>query len=203
MNKTSKPTKAGRAGAPHPVVASAALGRLPSWAEAGRRRRRHMERVADLLERWAGDFGVGETTRVAWRAAGFLHDALRDAPPASLARRLPALARLPGHARHGPAAAALLRREGVRDAELLHAIRWHTLGSRRFGLLGKLLYAADFVEPGRADRRRWRDGLRERAPAEIDQVLAEIAASRIDYLLRMERPVHPRTVRFWNSLVAP
>ncbi len=201
MNKPPRSNKAGSSGAFHPVVAAAARGRLPAWAEASAARRLHMERVANLLERWAEDFGVAGR-RLEWRAAGFLHDALRDAPPSALAARLPGLARLPGPTRHGPAAALLLRRDGVRDAELLHAVRWHTLGSRKFGLLGKALYAADFVEPGRPERRCWRDGLRERAPRHVDQVLAEIAASRIDYLLRMERPVHPRTVRFWNSLVA-
>ncbi len=193
----------GRAeGDPHPIVAAAAQGDLPPWAEAGPERRRHMARVASLLDLWAGDLGVDEPRRVAWRAAGRLHDALRDARPSELARRFPKLRRLPGRARHGPAAAATLRRDGVRDRELLHAIRWHTLGSRNFGPLGAALYAADFVEPGRAERRRWRAKLRARMPGDAGEVLTEIAAYRIHYLLRMERPVHPRTVRFWNSLVS-
>ncbi len=161
-----------------------------------------MARVADVLDRWAADFGFSERRTIAWRAAGHLHDALRDAPPPELAMRFPRTASLPGRARHGPAAAILLRREGLDDAELLRAVRWHTLGSRKFGLLGKALYAADFLEPGRPARSRWRAELRARVPAEIDLVLAEIAASRIDYLLRAGRPLQPRTIRFWNSLVA-
>lgn len=185
----------------HPVVAAAAEGELPPWVAASPRRRRHMARVATLLGRWAADFGVAERRAVAWRAAGHLHDALRDAAPSMLATRFPRTASLPGHARHGPAAATLLRREGVNDAELLQAIRWHTLGSRKFGLLGKALYAADFLEPNRSERRRWRASLRLRVPAHTDLVLAEIAASRIKGLLRAGRPVQPRTIRFWNSLV--
>ena len=146
--------------------------------------------------------GLGKRQVVRWRAAGHLHDVLRDAPPADLASILPETLRaLPETAYHGPAAAVLLAEAGVKDRELLRAIRWHTLGSRKFGVLGKALYAADFLEPGRPRRKRWREGLRARAPRRMDQVVTEIVGSRIDYLLRSELPVHPRTLGFWNSLV--
>lgn len=136
-----------------------------------------------------------------WRAAGYLHDALRDAPPDRLAMILPDRFRsLPGSAFHGPAAAFRLENEGVDDRELLRAVRWHTVGSRRFGTLGKALLVADALEPGREARREWRRALRKRMPRDMDRVLIEIVASRIGYLLDARRPVHPRTLRFWNSL---
>ncbi len=186
----------------HPVVAAAADGELPAWAVAGRERRAHMARVASLLERWGRELELGKVHILRWRAAGHLHDALRDAPPGRLAGILPGRFRhLPPGARHGPAAAHLLRREGVRDRELLHAVRWHTLGSRKFALLGKALCAADALEPGRSGRRKWRKELRARFPAEADEVLTEIVFHRIDYLLRARQSVHPRTLGFWNSLV--
>ena len=222
---------------PHPLVSAAAAGSLPGWAVAGGERRAHMARVAALLEAWARDLGqrahglLGKRDILRWRAAGFLHDALRDASPAELgslagldaaparvpvqavgsgAGRAPGrpgpldpniLPDLPPNARHGPAAAILLQREGVDDPELLHAICWHTLGSVRFGLLGKALYAADFLEPGRRTRQEWREGLRSRAPGELESVLIEIVTSRIDYLSRAGRPVHARTAGFRESLV--
>lgn len=186
----------------HPIVAAAAEGRLPEWAIAGTQRRRHVERVAGLLEGWAREMGLAgeETTR--WRGAGILHDALRDASPAELARILPKpLRKLPRKAYHGPAAAILLRADGVSDRGLLRAIRWHTLGSKKFGKLGKALYAADFLEPGRAGNRKWRKRLRASASGELDRVVTEILRNRIDYHVRAELPVHPRTIGFWNSLV--
>ncbi|MDE2762798.1 MAG: hypothetical protein OXQ94_18215 [Gemmatimonadota bacterium] len=215
---------------PHPLVAVAAAGRLPGWAAAGRERRAHMARVAALLEAWARELGLGKRDVVRWAAAGYLHDALRDASPSELGSlpgmdaakpRSPTqvagsgaggasgkpvppdlpLRRLPPNARHGPAAAILLRREGVDDPELLHAIRWHTLGSADFGLLGRALYAADFLEPGRRPRKEWREGLRSRAPDELENVLIEIVTSRIDYLSRAGRAVHSRTAGFRESLV--
>lgn len=138
-----------------------------------------------------------------WRAAGHLHDALRDAPAERLTDLLPLrLRKLPPRALHGPAAAALLRRDGVRDRELLHAIRWHTLGSARFGMLGKALCAADALEPGRRRRAEWRRELRSRFPTATDEVMAEILHHRIDYLLRARQPVHPRTLEFRRSLMA-
>ena len=186
----------------HPVVAAAAGGDLPDWAVAGEERRAHMARVARLLERWGRDLGLGKVGVARWRAAGHLHDALRDASPERLAAILPRRRReLPRAAYHGPAAAALLKRGGVGDRELLHAIRWHTLGSRRFGLLGKALCAADLLEPGRPGRAEWRRELRSRFPSDVDRVLIEVVFDRIDYLLRARRPVHPRTLGFWNSLV--
>ncbi len=161
-----------------------------------------MERVADVLERWAREMRLGEDQVARWRAAGHLHDALRDASPEALAGALPKRLRaLPRRAYHGPAAADRLRDAGVADRELLRAIRWHTLGSPKFGTLGKALYAADFLEPERRPRRRWREDLRSRAHRRMDEVVAEIVASKIDHLVRSEMPVHPRTIRFWNALV--
>lgn len=222
---------------PHPLVVAAAAGRLPGWAVAGGERRAHMARVAALLEAWARELGqgapglLGKRDILRWRAAGFLHDALRDASPAELESlaglgaakaRVPVqaagsgaggapgrpgpldpdtLRNLPPSARHGPTAAILLQRDGVDDPELLHAICWHTLGSARFGLLGKALYAADFLEPGRGTRPEWREGLRSRAPGALDSVLIEIVTTRIDYLSRAGRPVHARTAGFRESLV--
>jgi len=196
-DKRSKPSPE-----PHAVVAAAAAGKLPKWAVCGKRRRAHMKRVSDLMGEWAEQLGLDAYEVVRWRAAGMLHDALREASPSKLRPLVPPRRRaLPPKAYHGPAAATLLARDGVEDTELLHAIRWHTLGSRNFRRLGRALYAADFLEPGRRSRRRWREGLRGRASRNLDRVLREIVANKIDYLLRAEMPVSRRTVRFWNSLV--
>lgn len=189
-------------GDPDPVLVAAAKGKVPEWGVCGKRRKQHMARVSDLMGDWAKQLGLGKNDVIRWRAAGFLHDALRDASPSDLRPFVPEKQRtLPPKAYHGPAAATRLAEVGVGDDEVLHAIRWHTLGSQRFSRLGRALYAADFLEPGRRNRRRWREGLRDRVPRDLDRVLREILASKIDYLLRAELPVHVRTIRFWNSLL--
>lgn len=186
----------------HPALRDAAEGRLPDWAVAGPERRDHMERVAKLLGTWADALDLGADEAARWRAAGFLHDALRDADPEVLRPRVPpALAALPGALLHGPAAAELLRVDGVDDGEILRAIACHTVGSADFGRLGRALYAADFLEPGRPYLPDWRAELRGRMPGELDAGVGEIVRARIRHRLDLGQPILSRTLDFWNRLV--
>jgi HD superfamily phosphohydrolase YqeK len=196
------PTTIGRNAPLHPLVLEAANGRLPDWAEAGPERRDHIARVAELLDAWAVQAGLPEEDRRRWRAAGYLHDALRDAAPESLRPLVSGdLAALPGSLLHGPAVAARLRREGVEDEELLGALAFHTLGDPGLGPIGRALYAADFLEPGRTYPVEGRERLCARAATELDAVTREVARLRIAHLLRKGLPLHARTVAFWNALV--
>ncbi len=184
-------------------IERAAAGELPEWAEAAPSRRAHGRRVVALLDDWACRFGFDPAERRRWRAAGWLHDALRDADPTSLRARVPAWARdLPGPLLHGPAAAARLEAEGVRDRAVLDAVAYHTLGHPDLGRLGRALYLADFLEPGRAFEPARRAALRARMPDAFDEVLVEVAAARIMHLIESRRPVRPESLAFWNSLVA-
>lgn len=186
----------------HPLVEDAAEGRLPDWAVAGEDRRAHMARVADLLGGWAAGLGLGTTDVVRWRAAGHLHDALRDADPDALRIRVPpALQGLPGPLLHGPAAAERLRIDGVEDGALLSAVAHHTVGSPHLGVLGRALYAADFLEPGRTFRVEWREGLRARMPGDLDDVVRAIVGSRLEHQIERGRPLLSSTVAFWNRMV--
>lgn len=186
---------------PHPLVEAAARGELPPWARLGSERRAHIERVVGLVDRWAEERGVDRETRTRWLAAAWLHDCLKDASEDELRSLLEGpLADLPEPVLHGPATAARLRREGVDDEELLRAVAYHTLGHPEMGETGRMLYAADFLEPERRLRNEWRAGLRERMPGDADRVLEEIVRARIEYLLNEGRPIRPETVAFWNRL---
>jgi 2-amino-4-hydroxy-6-hydroxymethyldihydropteridine diphosphokinase len=162
-----------------------------------------MRRVADLMDGWARALGLAEEERIRWRAAAHLHDALRDAPPVELLGLVPeGLRGLPGALLHGPAAATRLRTEGVHDEALLEAIAYHTIGAGGLGRLGRALYAADFLDPGRSFRAEWRRDLQARMPRDFDEVLIEIARARIENLLAREAAILPETTAFWNTLVA-
>lgn len=187
---------------PHPVVSRAAQGTLPEWAVAGEQRRAHMTRVAELMAAWAESLGLKAEDRVRWAAAAYLHDALRDEDPAVLRERVsPAERSLPGAVLHGPAAAERLRIDGVLDGELLLAVAWHTVGDPRFGPLGRALYVADFLEPGRSYVPEWRAELRSRMPAALNDVTFEVARARLGRGLDRGAPLQTRTVSFWNRLV--
>ncbi len=188
-------------GALHPVVRAAAGGTLPRWSVAVPERVEHMRRVAALLDGWARASGREESERARWRAAGMLHDVLRDADPEDLLPDVPEELRdLPPKLVHGPAAASRLRAEGVADEGLLEAVAFHTIGKPGLARLGRMLYVADFLEPGRSFEPEWRAELRSRMPGELDDVLRAVVAARIDHLEAQGSRVRPETVAFRRTL---
>lgn len=175
-----------------PVVRDGAEGRLPDWARAKPKRREHMGRVAALMRQWAGALGLPPAEVARWAAAGWLHDALRDADPAEMRPTVPpAFRALPDKLLHGPAAAERLR--GQADDELLDAVRFHTIGCTRFGVLGRALYLADFLEPGRRYEPEWTAALRARMPHDFDGVLREVVAARVGHVEESGSVLHPET----------
>jgi HD superfamily phosphohydrolase YqeK len=159
---------------------------LPAWAVVTPARRAHVERVVALLSSWADMMEVAPRERERWVRAGWLHDALRDAP-------------LPNARAHGPAAADRAAADGESDRGVLDAVRFHTIGSPDWDDVGRMLYLADFLEPGRElpDRA----DLARRVPNERDAVLTEVARRRLDWIIRSGWPLPAATVAFWNQLV--
>lgn len=162
---------------------------LPPWAHVTPERRAHIERVVALLEGWADAMHVDEAEQDRWLRAGWLHDALRDAP-------------FKDPFAHGPAAADRAAASGEQDRGVLTAIRYHTVGSADWDDVGRMLYLADFLEPGRDhDPPAERERLARAVPTQRDDVLREVVRRRIDWVLRSGWPLPPDTVAFWNCLV--
>jgi HD superfamily phosphohydrolase YqeK len=183
------------------LVREAAEGRLPAWTQAKPKRRAHMARVAGLMREWARAMGLPPDEVARWSAVGYLHDALRDADPDELRPVVPpAFRELPGKLLHGPAAAERLK--GVVDDEALDAVRCHTLGCPRFGTLGRALYLADFLEPGRTFSPEWTESLRRRMPHEMDAVLREVVEARIGHVEENGGTLHPETKAFHAQVQA-
>jgi HD superfamily phosphohydrolase YqeK len=162
---------------------------LPSWAVVTPERRAHIERVAALMDEWAAGMAIAPAERARWQRAAWLHDALRDAPAM-------------GEMDHGPRCADRLIRAGERDQGVLDAVRYHSLGYAGWDDVGRMLYLADHLEPGRPQDRELRAALRARVPGERDAVLQEVARGRITWLLRSGWPLPSETVAFWNALVS-
>jgi HD superfamily phosphohydrolase YqeK len=160
----------------------------PEWAQVTAERLAHIERVVALLNRWADAMHIDVKERDRWLRAGWLHDALRDAP-------------LGDPFAHGPAAADRAAATGERDHGVLDAVRYHTVGSADWDDVGRMLYLADFLEPGRPYDRADRAELARRVPAERDAVLGQVARRRIEWVLGSGWPLPAETVGFWNSLV--
>jgi HD superfamily phosphohydrolase YqeK len=174
---------------------------VPAWAQVSPERRAHIGRVAELAARWADRLAVAPDERRRWLWAVWLHDALRDADAATLARWAPD-APGPGELRHGPASAARAAADGERDQGVLDAVRFHSLGYAGWDMVGRVLYCADYLEPGRTFKREWRAELAARYPDAPDDVLRTVAADRLRQLVESRWPIPEPTAGFWNSVVA-
>ncbi len=173
---------------------------VPSWAVVSTARREHVGRVVELLASWAEHMGKPAAERGRWIRAGYLHDALRDADSARVAQLAGTDWTVPS-VRHGPAAATLAAEHGEADPGVLNAVRYHSVGFADWDAVGRMLYLADYLEPGRTFSGDARLGLSERVPHDPDAVLREVAMDRIAWGLRSGWSLHAETVRFWNALV--
>jgi HD superfamily phosphohydrolase YqeK len=143
--------------------------------------------------------GTLPAERDRWLRAVWLHDALRDATAAELARWAPFDVG-PVELRHGPASAARAAAEGEVDRGVLDAVRYHSLGYARWDMAGRVLYCADFLEPGRRFDREERAALAARFPSDPVDVLQEVARRRLLHIVRSGWTLPRPTVHLWNSL---
>jgi len=179
---------------------SAKVG-LPDWAVVTAERAEHIARVATLMDAWARTRGVGDAEAARWHRAAILHDALRDAPAEVLGRYTPK-GDWPATLWHGPAAAAAARKHGEQDAGVLDAVRYHSIGWADWDDAGRMLFLADYLEPGRTHLRKERALLAARVSAEPEAVLRDVLRLRLSWLLERSRPIRKETWELWNRLAA-
>jgi 2-amino-4-hydroxy-6-hydroxymethyldihydropteridine diphosphokinase len=177
----------------------AAQGELPSWAVVSPARREHIQRVVDLLRGWATALKLSNQERAQWLRAAWLHDALRDASEHEMRRWAPWIEG-PVELRHGPAAAARAELEGESDADVLSAVRWHSVGWVGWGRTGRALYCADFLEPGRSFDREARAVMAATFPDEPDRVLREVVTRRLAYAESRGWTIPPESLAFRESV---
>ena len=179
-----------------------AADQLPSWAVVTSKRLEHIRRVAALLDQWGAAMSLPVAEWDRWLRAGWLHDALRDAPPEQLRALVPACD-WDEELLHGPAAAIKAResREArEKDEEVLLAVQWHSVGCAEWGMTGKALYCADFLDPERKFDREARATLARRFPDAPDEVFREVVTRRVLWTERSGWPLLEPTRRLWLSL---
>jgi HD superfamily phosphohydrolase YqeK len=172
---------------------------LPAWAMVGEKRRAHIERVTALLDRWASEMKLDATDAQAWHDAGRWHDALRDATEDQL-RAIVKDEALPVGVLHGPAAAIKLEADGELRADVLDAVRWHTVGAPNWGRTGRALFMADFLEPGRKFMVEERAFLAAQLPTDFNAVFRQVLRLRLEWTLREGKGIFPQTVELWNTV---
>lgn len=186
--------------ASHPSVDAVIVGvSLPPWAQVSAKRRAHIQRVTALMESWAVHLTRDDLERRAWHDAAAWHDAVRDADETWL-RDVTGDHTRPFGMLHGPAAALRLERDGESRPDVLDAVRWHTVGSANWGRLGRALYMADFLEPGRNFMQRDRSFLADRVPTAFDDTFRQVVRVRLEWAIREGKALSPETVALWNSV---
>jgi len=101
---------------------------------------------------------------------------------------------------HAPAGMVVARNKyGVRDPEILSAIRKHTLGAPEMSAMDALIYVADFIEPGRKSFPGLKKA-REAAETDIFAALRICAELSNAYINEQGLEVHPRTQAMLDAL---
>lgn len=101
---------------------------------------------------------------------------------------------------HAPAGAFLANKEaGITDFEVLDAIRYHTSGRPGMTLLEKIIYLADYIEPGR--HFPGVDEVRDLAEINLDQALLKAVQNTIMFLMKKNQTVYPDSFHTYNDLV--
>lgn len=172
---------------------------LPAWSVVSPRRRAHIARVNELALSWAEAMHVDAAERDAWTDAARWHDALRDAGEAELRAIVPVLD-WPAFLLHGPAAATRLARAGEHRADVLDAIFWHTVGSAQWERTGRVLYMADFLEPGRQFDRERRARLAASVPEDFDEAFRQVVRMRLGERIASGERLPAETIALWESV---
>ena len=100
---------------------------------------------------------------------------------------------------HAPVSSYLAKTElGVKDLEILEAVRYHAIGNNGMGIIAELIFVADFVEPNRdfsaAEKVR-----KEIKIKGLESGIIMICDLTIKYNIDNRRMLHPNTVLLRNA----
>jgi len=101
---------------------------------------------------------------------------------------------------HAPVGAFLVQKEcGIADQEIIDAIKYHTSGKVGMTKLEKVIYLADYIEPGR--HFPGVEEVREIAKVNMNKALIKSIQNTILFLMKKDQPVYPDTFFTYNDLV--
>ena len=103
---------------------------------------------------------------------------------------------------HGPVGAELLRRrDGLNDREVYEAVYWHSTAHKDLGILGKIVFLADKLDPHKKARYPFIERVRDLAATNLDRAVAEFLGCEMVDLIGRSSPVHPASVEARNRLL--
>ena len=106
---------------------------------------------------------------------------------------------------HAKAGACLAyEKYGIKDEEILDAIKYHTTGRPDMSLIEKIIFVSDFIEPGRTHSEKL-PMYRMIAMADINLVCMNILKDTLDYLESLNEEIDPLTKEtyiFYKDLIS-
>ena len=101
---------------------------------------------------------------------------------------------------HAAAGAAVARcRFGITDEVILRGIAMHTTGGPGMGLLERIVFVADFIEPGRKMNGVKR--VRSLAKQDLDAAMLHILKLVIAYLIDKEKIIMDESIDAYNDII--
>lgn len=148
----------------------------------------------------------GEDSKKA-EIAGLLHDCARGIKGEEVFRlcnkfniEVDNITRIQPELLHGPIGSYLASEEyGITDEGIKKAIYCHTMGDENMGLLDKIIFVADIIEPGRSFPGV--DELREAAVKDIDKAVLLSLDRTLMHVMAKAALIHPDTVRARNYII--
>ncbi|HOV70227.1 MAG TPA: bis(5'-nucleosyl)-tetraphosphatase (symmetrical) YqeK [Clostridia bacterium] len=137
--------------------------------------------------------------------AGLLHDCAKTANVLELAAKynlkLDPMIMSSRQLAHAYVGAEIAHIEfGISDEEILIAIRSHTLGNDNMTVLDKIIFVADFTEPGR--NFEGVELLRRQAKTDINEAMITAIIGTIRFVLDGRLPLHMQSLSTYNSLIS-
>lgn len=86
---------------------------------------------------------------------------------------------------------------GVSNPDILNAIRSHTTGRQNMSTLEKIVFIADYIEPGRTHAANLAE-IRKLAFLDLDKAFVRILADTLDYLKDTGNEIDPKTEETWK-----
>ena len=101
---------------------------------------------------------------------------------------------------HGKAGAVLLSEKfTISDKAVIQAVRWHTTGHVDMGFLGKILYVADYIEPG---RKHIDEAYRQKLYAlNLDSMVLDVLSREIAYLRNGGYAIVEDSILLYDNLI--
>ena len=101
---------------------------------------------------------------------------------------------------HGAVGAIIAQEKyGVENEAILNAIKYHTTGYSEMSMMDKIIFLADYIEPGRTHSEV--DNARKLAYEDIDRALISSFDSIINYVIHQKGLIHPYTIEARNKLL--